>query len=345
MIRVLIADDSPTARDNLALIIGSTPDMQVVGLATNGYQAVQMAKGVPSDVIVMDALIPHMDAIEAIREIMDVNPMPIVVVCTTAASREANVALEAIKAGALAVLQKPGAPELPDYNATMKELVNSVRAMSGVHVIRHSRVSHAHTLDISKIARSAPSDSRPEIVAIVASTGGPQTLSEIIKHLPATFNLPIVIVQHITSDFVSPLVNWLSTISRLPVEVACPGQYPAAGKIYFAPARAHLRLTSHHQFELSDTPTNVPHIPSGDVFLESVARHYGSRALGIILTGMGNDGARGLRAMYDAGAITVAQDGESCVVFGMPQEAIALGAARQTLNPTEISKLLLQYTN
>lgn len=139
MIRVLIADDNPTARDNLVQIIGNTPDMQVVGLATNGYQAVQMAKSIPSDVIVMDALIPHTDAIEAIREVMDMNPMPIVVVCTTAASREANVALEAIKAGALAVLQKPGAPELPDYNATMKELVSSVRAMSGVHVIRHSR--------------------------------------------------------------------------------------------------------------------------------------------------------------------------------------------------------------
>ena len=346
-IRVLIADDNPAAREQLAQIIESTPDMQTVGLATNGSQAVQMAKGIHPDVIVMDALIPHMDAIEAIREIMDVNPVPIVVVCTAAASREANVALEAVQAGALAVLQKPGAPQLPDYQATIKELVNSVRAMSGVHVIRHSRVGHAQTLDISKLTASTGWDSKlkPEIVSIVASTGGPQTLSEIVKHLSPTFNLPIVIVQHITADFVVPLVRWLSTISRIPVEVACSGEYPAPGKIYFAPARTHLRLTSNHQFEMSDVPKNVPHIPSGDIFLESVARHYGSRAVGIVLTGMGNDGAHGLLAMYDAGAITVAQDADSCVVFGMPQEAIALGAVRQTLNPTEISKLLLQYTN
>lgn len=219
--------------------------------------------------------------------------------------------------------------------------------MSGVRVIRHAKVGHTQTRDIGKIVATLRADSkpRPEIISIVASTGGPQAVSEIIRHLPVTFNLPIVIVQHITADFVPPLVNWLSTISHLPIQVACSGQHPEPGKIYFAPAKTHLRLGSNHRFELSDTPTNVPHIPSGDVFLESVAQHYASRAVGIILTGMGNDGARGLRAMYDAGAFTVAQDAESCVVFGMPQEAITMGAVRQTLNPTEIFKLLLQYTN
>lgn len=344
-IRVLLTDDDPIARDCLAQMIGNSPDMQIVGLASNGLQAVHMAMGIHPDVVVLDAHIVHMNVIETIREIMDANPVPIVVVCSTTCHNEADLALDAIKAGAVAVLQKPDVNNKTECKAVIKELMNSIRAMSGVRVIRHPKAGHTHTRDISKLLATAGSDSntKPEIISIVASTGGPQALSEIIKHLPITFNLPIVIVQHITADFVPPLVNWLSTISHLPVQIACSGQCPEAGNIYFAPAKKHLRLGSTHHFELSDTPMNVPHIPSGDVFLESVAQHYASRAVGIILTGMGNDGARGLRAMYNAGAITVAQNAESCVVFGMPHEAITLGAVRQTLNPTEISQLLLQY--
>jgi two-component system chemotaxis response regulator CheB len=185
----------------------------------------------------------------------------------------------------------------------------------------------------------------PDIVAIVASTGGPRTVGEIIGHLPSSFRLPIVVVQHITFDFVNPMVSWLNTFSTLPVCVANSGESPAPGKIYFAPGRTHIRLTRDRRFELSDMPNNVPHIPSGDVLFESVARSYGPAALGIILTGMGNDGAQGLRNMYDAGAMTIAQEGSTCVVFGMPQEAIMLGAARQTLTPAQIADYLLQYAS
>jgi len=346
-IRVLIADDSPSARDHLAQLIGNSPDMQVVAFATNGFQTVHMTKGIQPDVILMDALIAHMDAIEAIREIMDVNPVPIVVICAASNHWDCDIASEVVKAGALTVSRKPNQSDDAANHAIMKDLVNTVRAMSGVHVIRHPKSPGTHVAENGKPLTSVNSNAKPkpEIVSIVASTGGPQTIGELVKRLPSSFNLPIVIVQHITPDFVPPLVNWLSSVSRLPVQVAGSGKYPDAGTIYFAPANTHLRLGSNHHFELSNTPANVPHIPSGDIFLQSVAKNYGSRAVGIVLTGMGNDGAQGLRAMYDAGAITVAQNSESCVVFGMPHEAILLGAANHTLNPAGISKLLLEYAN
>lgn len=336
-IRVLIADDNPPARDLLAQIFTDAPGITLIGTATNGSQAVQMVAKHNPTVLVLDARIPHMDILETIRDIMDKHPIPIVVVDATA-SAESTVAEEAVKLGALAVLQKPISKTAPDYRASVTELVSTVRAMSGVRVIRHSRVSNAS-------ATWSASDTRgePEIVSIVASTGGPQTLAEIIKSLPTTFNLPIVIVQHITPEFLVSFVDWLNTISPLPVHLAKSGEIPLPGNIYLAPGNAHLKLSCNRSFQISRTPRNLPHMPSGDILLESVAQYYGPRALGMVLTGMGSDGALGLRAMYDAGAMTIAQERESCVIFGMPQEAISIGGARQTLTPVEISKLLQQY--
>ncbi len=344
-IRVLIAGANLNTGDYLAQVIGNTLDMKIIGQPATGLETIQLTYGGRADVILIDALIAHPNAIETIREIMDVNPLPIVV-CAPTYSPESDLALEAVKAGALAVVRKPDADTdcmSPDHQ-TVKELVNTVRAMSSVHVIRHPKTPRGSNHNQSLLSQLSETDTAPKIVSIVASTGGPQTLGEIVKDIPSNFSLPIVIVQHITPDFVPPLVNWLNTISHLPVHVAASGAYPSAGNIYFAPSKTHLRMSMDHHFELSDSPRDVPHIPSGDVFLESVAKHYGSQALGIVLTGMGNDGARGLKAMYDAGAITVAQDSESCVVFGMPQEAITLGGVRQTLNPSAITKLLLQYS-
>jgi two-component system chemotaxis response regulator CheB len=152
-------------------------------------------------------------------------------------------------------------------------------------------------------------------------------------------------VQHISADFVLPMANWLSTISHLPIQIAQANERPIPGTIYLAPSNQHLQFTGNRHFEMSTTPKDVRHIPSGNILLTSVAQRYGSSAIGIVLTGMGDDGARGLRAMYESGAITVAQDEASCVVFGMPQEAIALDAARLVLPPREISQLLIHYSS
>jgi two-component system chemotaxis response regulator CheB len=284
-----------------------------------------------------------MDGLEATRQIMYATPTPIVLISAHLNTQETNIAFEAISAGAVSVMKKPGLTQSLSYQDSVKEFLNTLRAMSSVRVIRHSRSSRApvQTPADSFIQNPLSEHEQPEIVAIVASTGGPHTISEIVKHLPSTFTAPVVIVQHITPDFVAPLVEWMGTVSALPVRVAQPGERPLPGTIYFAPGKFHLRMNRSHRFELNDTPPDVPHIPSGDVFLESIAQHYGPRAVGVVLTGMGNDGALGLRAMYEAGAVTVAQDEATSVVFGMPQEAIALGAVCRTLAPSAISELLI----
>lgn len=343
-IRLLLVDDSPTARQLLAHIISSAPDMTIVGQAANGVQAVQMVEQLSPDLVLMDVTMPQMDGLEATREIMHRKPTPIVIISATVNTNETSIAFEAISAGALQVLRKPGGPMSSDYNASVKELLGALRAMAGVHVIRHVRSARLPIQTGTPQPRPSTANAQPEIVAIASSTGGPQTLAEIIKNLPPTFSLPVVIVQHITPEFVTPLVEWLSTVTKLPVRVAVSGEHPVQGTIYFAPGRQHLQLTRDHRFGFTDVPANVPHIPSGDVLLESVAQHYGACAVGIVLTGMGSDGARGLRSMHNAGALTIAQDEASCVVFGMPKEAAALGAARHILPPSEIAKLLNQFT-
>lgn len=343
-IRVLLVDDSTSTRQLLSYLIESSPDMRIVGEADNGVQAVHMVAELAPDVVVMDVRMPQMDGLEATRQIMYATPTPIVLISAHLNSAETNIVFEAISAGAVSVMKKPGLTQSLSYQDSVKEFLNTLRAMSSVRVIRHSRSGKAPlpiTTD-TVIQNPLVDHANAEIVAIVASTGGPHTISEIVKHLPPDFHLPVVIVQHITSDFVTPLVEWISTVSPIPVRVAQPGECPVPGTIYFAPGKYHLRLNHAHCFELNDSPPEVPHIPSGDEFLKSVAQHYGPRAVGIVLTGMGNDGAQGLRDMYEAGAVTIAQDEATCVVFGMPQEAIALGAVCRTLSPMAISDYLLK---
>jgi two-component system chemotaxis response regulator CheB len=180
----------------------------------------------------------------------------------------------------------------------------------------------------------------PQIVAIASSTGGPAALSEIICHLPREFTAPIVIVQHIGEDFVPSLVSWLNLIGKRPVQIARHGERPFPGVVYVAAGGAHLRLTDQRTFSVTHTPASARFMPSGDILLESVARAYGEQAVGIVLTGMGDDGAHGLSAMHQAGALTIAQDEATSVVFGMPREAIRLGAARQILPLPKIAQVL-----
>ena len=345
-INVLIADDSPTARQALSNLVQSAPDMRILGQATNGRQAVEMTQQLRPNVILMDVVMPTMDGLAATREIMDVCPTPIVVISSSLNSSETNVAFEAINAGALSVLQKPPASFAPAYPGMAKGLLDTLRAMSSVQVIRHVRTARpASSNGFAPVASVSPANStRPEIISIASSTGGPQTLAEILKHLPPNFRLPIAIVQHIGADFVEPLAAWLGSVVSIPVRIAQPNERPLPGTVYLAPGGKHMMLNADKRFAFTNAPADVPHIPSGDVLLNSVAQAYRNCAVGVVLTGMGSDGAYGLRAMYNAGAMTIAQDEATSVVFGMPKEAIALGAARQILPPGDISKLLHSYS-
>ncbi len=343
-IKVLLVDDNPSTLLLWEQIIHSSRDLQVVGRACNGLDAVHMVAELHPDVVLMDVMMPIMNGLEATREIMSLSPTPIIVTSANFSSLECSIAFEAINAGAVSVMKKPGTTHTLSPEASIKEFVNTLRAMSDVRVIRHRRTD-APPVSSEPAPEQPDYDAKPEIVAIAVSTGGPQTLAQILTNVPATFQLPIVIVQHIAADFVTSLVSWLNTVSRLPVHEAQAGETPRAGAVYIAPGGMHLQLTDGHRFAMTGVPANVAHMPSGDVLLASVAEHYGAHAIGIVLTGMGSDGARGLRAMRDAKAMTIAQDEASSIIFGMPQEAIALGAAQLTLPPLAISQFLQRYSN
>lgn len=339
MLRVLIADDSPTARQALSYIVQEAGDMQVVGEARDGRHALQLAAELRPDVVLMDITMPEMDGLEATGEIMHNTPMPIVIVSGSLEGRETEIAFQAIRAGALTVLPKPPGFGAPNFMTEAAKLQNTVRAMAGVSVIHHWKRRPTPKPAESPVRMSAS----PEIVAIVSSTGGPAALSEILGRLPGDFPLPVVVVQHIAADFLPSLVKWLDGIAPLAVTIAQPGVHPQPGHVYVAPGQAHLRIDRSLRFSL-DTETPGRHIPSGDVLFESVAAAYGAKAVGVVLTGMGDDGARGLRVMYNAGAFTIAQDEDSSAVFGMPREAAAQGATCEVLPLNDIAAALVELT-
>ncbi len=340
---VLIADDSPTVRQMLAGVVNATPDMVVIGEASTGRQAVKLTRELHPDVIVMDLVMPTMDGLEATREIMHDTPTPIVVVSASLDSAETDIAFQAISAGALMVLQKPVGPLDPVHALQIVELLNATRAMAGVQVIHHYRSARRSEPAIQKAP--VQSSTPPSLIAIVSSTGGPAALGEIARQLPADFPLPVVVVQHIGPDFVQSLAGWLDTVTPLRVVMAEQNDQPRPGYLYLAAGGAHLRLTDGFRFDLKSAPTTTPHMPSGDIFLESVAHSLGAKAIGIVLTGMGSDGARGLRAMFEAGAFTIAQDEATSVVFGMPREAVELHAVRQVLPLQAIPKTLISISS
>lgn len=341
-LKVLVVDDSATARGLLEHMINSAPDMQVVGLAKDGQEALQMTCELQPDVILMDVIMPGMDGLEATREIMHAAPTPIVLISASLESHETDIAFRAMSLGALAVHRKPNGLLHADHESQAAALLTKLRLMADIRVIRHRKGSPGVA---SKPGRRWPRfTTQPEIIAIVASTGGPAALVHIVQQLPAKFPIPIVIVQHISPDFVSSMQSWMARMSSLWVTIAQPGEHPTAGSVYLAPGGKHLRLTRNHCFDLDEDPGSAYHVPSGDVLLESVAETYGKHAVGVVLTGIGDDGACGLRAMYDAGAFTIAQDEATSAVYGMPKSAYDLGAVRQVLPLPDIASTLIRLS-
>jgi two-component system chemotaxis response regulator CheB len=344
-VKVLIADDSPTTLQLLTHLVNAAPDLEVVGQAQNGKQVVYLTGKLQPDVILMDVIMPQMDGLEATRIIMQETPTPIVVISANLDDQETDFAFQAMRSGALNVLRKPSGPNAPGYAAEAARLQNTLRAMAGVRVIHHRQRKEPTGPLVPTIRSDPPTADRPEIVAIAASTGGPAALSEILKRLPPDFALPIVIVQHIAPDFIASMINWLGKITPLEMTIAQDGGRPQPGTVYLAPDRAHLLLDRRHRFFLDRSPTKALHVPSGDVLFRSIAEHYGAQAIGVILTGMGEDGVHGLRQMYEAGAYTIAQDKATSVVYGMPGEAARLGAVRQELPLKQIAGALIQLSN
>ncbi len=330
--RVLVVDDSPLARSIITAILKSSEGIEIVGEAENGQEAVEMVPQLKPDIITMDIIMPIMDGLEAIQYIMASHPTPILVVTS---NREAGVAFQAISSGALEVMLKPDLSLGPEQ---WDGFVERVKLLSRVKVITHMRGRKA--LEAQKIKPIEISPSVPEtrpvprrgwLVAIGSSTGGPGALSNVLGPLPKDLSVGFVIVQHIAEGFVGGLVEWLDTVTELKVKEASTGQAIFPGEAYVAPTGHHMVVTRDGKIELNDDPPVGGQRPSVDVLFESVCKCYGPRSVGVLLTGMGRDGAQGLKKIRQAGGKTIAQDEKTSAVFGMPRAAIELGGADMVL--------------
>ncbi len=339
-IKVLVVEDSPVIQEFLVHILSSDPEIQVVGTANNGEEAIEAVKLKKPDVITMDIHMPKMDGFEATRIIMETQPTPIVIMSGSSTAKEAAFAFRAIEVGALAVVPRPKGIGHPDYEATAKELIRTVKLMSEVKVVRRwaklrkKAVPPAQELEVREVSPEI------QVVAIGASTGGPIALQTILSGLPKDFLVPVLIVQHIAAGFVEGFVEWLAQSSGFPVHVAADGEYALPGHAYVAPDGFHMKVRTGNRIALSRDEPNDGLRPSISYLLESVAKVFGQNAIGLLLTGMGKDGTEELKLMKDQGALTIAQDEKSSIVFGMPGEAIKLDAATYVLPPERIATAL-----
>ena len=342
MIKVLIVEDSPVVKELLTYILSSDPAIQVIGTASNGEEAVKAVRDKMPDVVTMDINMPKMDGFEATRIIMETTPTPIVIVSASWDPQEVQKTFRAIDVGALATVRKPVGVNHPDYKDKAKELIQMVKLMSEVKVIRrHSRIKHGKGISAGLAVNDLiPSTTDVKVVAIGASTGGPPVIETILSGLPKDFRAPLLIVQHIAPGFVQGFADWLANSCRIPVKIATRHEFPLPGHAYIAPDGVHMGLDTSGRivFEGSEPENGLR--PAVSYLFRSVANVFGKNIVGVLLTGMGKDGAKELKMMKEKGAITIAQDEESCVVYGMPGEAVNLNAATYVLSPPKIAELL-----
>jgi len=340
MIRVLLVDDSPVALHLLQRLLSRSAEIRVVGTAANGREALELLPALDPGVICTDLHMPVMDGLELTREVMSTRPRPILVVSLSVEPGSSNV-FRLLEAGAVDVYPKPSAI-LGAYEERLAgELASKIRIVAGVRVFRRTGPGRRPPAPPPSLPPHAPA----RAVAIGASTGGPQALLEILSNLPAGFPVPVLCVQHMGADFLPAMVAWLAEASPLPVRLAAQGEVPQAGVVYFAPEDAHLELDQGGRFELSRAPPCDGHRPSATVTLRAAARRFGAGTVGVLLTGMGRDGAEGLAEVAAAGGVTIAQDEASSVVYGMPREAVALGAVQHVLPLEAIAPALSALAN
>jgi two-component system chemotaxis response regulator CheB len=377
-IRVLVVDDSAVVRQVMSEILSAAPGIEVVGTASDPIFAMAKMRRDWPDVITLDVEMPRMDGISFLRQLMAERPTP-VIVCSTLTSRGAETTMQALAAGAVSIIAKPTLGLKGFLNDSAQELVAAVRAAAranlralragagaggprasarmasgsgaatgaatGAALARLGAATGTTPAAASPARAEAMAETTDRIIALGTSTGGTQALEAVLRGLPRT--VPgIVVVQHMPEKFTAMFAQRLDQVCALEVLEAQDGQRVIPGRVLIAPGGRHMTLRrsgAQYLVEVRDGPPVNRHRPSVDVLFRSVARCAGRNALGVIMTGMGDDGARGLREMFDAGAQTIAQDEASSVVFGMPKEAIRLGAASRILALQSIGPALEQY--
>ncbi len=373
MVRILIAEDSLTVAMILQKIFATDETCQVIGTARNGKEAVEKVKLLRPDIVTMDIRMPIMDGFEATKQIMMQCPTPILVISASVGKDDLSVAFNAIRAGALDIVEKPKGNLAMDYEYIGKDLIKKVKTLAGVKVFHHMSAGVMRSKDFSRNNKPFSSDTQEvkvspgqqasallncepqqnfkeskkreeysvrkqllnasiiprkpvELVAVASSTGGPSALLKTLKPLPANFPVPIVIVQHICEGFGQGFVDWLNKECAITIRTAERGETMMPGNVYVAPDAYHTLIDPGGVIRLSKSMPVGGLRPCATLMMESAAKIFKSALMGVILTGMGRDGADGMKAIKDQGGVTLAQSPETCVVFGMPKEAIEIGA-------------------
>ncbi|MGE4298684.1 MAG: chemotaxis response regulator protein-glutamate methylesterase [Desulfovibrionaceae bacterium] len=339
-IKVLIVDDSALVRQTLADVLTADPAIEVVGMAQDPYFAAKRMEEVVPDVMTLDVEMPRMDGITFLKKIMSQHPIP-VVICSTLTEAGAETTLKAMEYGALDIILKPKVGTRQFLEESRIRICDAVKAAAGANVRRvsPSRLAPVQPkLSADAVLPSAPvsgamAQTTEKMVVVGASTGGTEALRVFLEALPQNCP-PVAIVQHMPEHFTAAFSKRLNDLCRITVKEAENNDTMLRGQALIAPGNKHMLLKrsgARYFVEVREGPLVCRHRPSVDVLFRSASRYAGSNAVGVIMTGMGDDGARGMAEMHDAGAFTIAQDESSCVVFGMPQEAIKLGGVDKVM--------------
>ncbi len=336
-IKVLIVDDSAVIRQTLSAILSADVEIEVVGVAADPYvAAAKIAEAIP-DVITLDIEMPRMDGLTFLRKVMSQHPIPIVIISSLTA-RGSESAILAMEYGAVAVLKKPSlSSDLEGIAA--RTIIDIVKGAASARIKRRGITTAAHAMVSKNPPNESMAQTTSKVIAVGASTGGTEAILDFLKATPIDTN-GIVIVQHMPEVFTRSFAERLNSICDISVKEAAHGDTVIRGRALLAPGNKHMELKrsgARYYVELNEAPVVNRHRPSVDVLFKSVAKYAGKNSIGIILTGMGGDGAVGMLEMHEAGAHTIAQDENSCVVFGMPKEAIKLGAAQKILPLEQIA--------
>lgn len=340
----MVVEDSSVVRMALVYVLNSDPQIEVAAVARNGREALRLLDRHCPDVVIMDIEMPEMDGIEATRQIMATKPVPIVICSAAVSSRQSMAAFKSLEAGAVACVEKPVISDRGDSHGSAIDLLRTVKLMSEVKVVHRWPRSR-------QSASAAPPESPPpsgmfcrgrvELIGVGASTGGPPVLQTILAGLPADFPAPILVVQHMMRGFLAGLAEWLHRTTGLHVHIAEDSTEPRSGHVYLAPDDFHMVICRRGRLRLCKDETVNAVRPSVSRLFGSLADFNGPASAGVILSGMGKDGAEELKRMKQAGAFTIAQDRSTSVVHGMPGEAIAIGAVDCVLPANLIAGALI----
>lgn len=340
---VLVVDDSAFMRELIAEIIESSGEYRVVGTATDGQDALEQIRSLSPDIVTMDIEMPRLDGLQALEQIMKEMPRPVVMLSAAGSERGNKMTIRALERGAIEFVRKPSGPISIDLLAVRGELMSALSAAREVNMSGVQTPPRPAAEVIPDSPEKEPDASATRVVAIAASTGGPRALGEIIPHLPATLGAAVLVVQHMPREFTRTLSQRLDVISALAVSEARNGEALRENRVYLAPGGYHMRVAGEAgsaRLQLDTSPTIWGVRPAADPLFASVADSFGASAIGVILTGMGRDGAEGLRKIRDAGGMGVVQDRDSSIIYGMPQAALALAGADRVVAVKDMPRVI-----